>query len=176
MSAFFHWGQEFQGSKLEIDIPNQHSVNHWAERWRAHWGIRRKTLRQGARHNGDPQTKGWSLFFAFCGPISGVEIWTQNWVHQVAQQLKSCRKPDPVFGPPKLAWFVPGPACCNLFSPCRVTVFWRMARYVDAKFADKEVLFLNADETSVQEHLMASLVRPQQAAAFDEQPFQFPGL
>ena len=51
-----------------------------------------------------------------------------------------------------------------------------MARYVDAKFADKEVLFLNADETSVQEHLIASLVRPQQAAAFDEQPFQFPGL
>ena len=95
-------------------------------------------------------------FFAFCGPISGVEIWTQNWVHQVARQLKSCRKPDPVFGPPQLAWFVPGPACCNLFAPCRVTVFWRMARYVDAKFADKEVLFLNADKTRVQEHLWAS--------------------
>ena len=117
MSAFFHWGQEFQGSKLEIDIPNQHSVNHWAERWRAHWGIRRKTLRQGARHNGNPQTKGWSLFFAFCGPISGVEIWTQNWVHQVAQQLKSCRKLDPVFGPPKLAWFVPGASLLQPFFP-----------------------------------------------------------
>ena len=89
---------------------------------------------------------------------------------------KGCRKPDPVLGPPKLARFVPGPACCNLFSPCRVTVFWRMARYVDAKFADKELLFLNGDETRVQEHLRASAVRPQQAAAFDEQPFQFPGL
>ena len=51
-----------------------------------------------------------------------------------------------------------------------------MARYVAAKFVDQEVLFLNADETRVQEHLMASPVRPQQAAAFDEQPFQFPGL
>ena len=51
-----------------------------------------------------------------------------------------------------------------------------MARYVDAKFADKEVLFLNADETSAQEHLMASPLRPQQGAAFDEQPFQFPGV
>ena len=51
-----------------------------------------------------------------------------------------------------------------------------MARYVDAKFADKELLFLNADENRVQEHLRASAVRPQQAAAFDEQPFQFPGL
>ena len=44
-----------------------------------------------------------------------------------------------------------------------------MVRYVDAKFADKEVLFLKADETRVQEHLQASAVRPQQA-------FQFPGL
>ena len=50
-----------------------------------------------------------------------------------------------------------------------------MARYVAAKFVDKEVLFLSG-ETRVQEHLMASPVRPQQAAAFDEQPFQFPGL
>ena len=31
-------------------------------------------------------------FFTYCGPISGVEIWTQNWVHQFAQQLKSGRK------------------------------------------------------------------------------------
>ena len=95
---------------------------------------------------------------------------------QVAQQLESCRKPDPVFGPPQLTWFAPGPACCNFFARCRVTVFWRMARYVDAKFADKEVLFLNSDETRVQEHWRASAVRSQQAAAFDEQPFQFPGL
>ena len=51
-----------------------------------------------------------------------------------------------------------------------------MAHYVDAKFADKEVLILNADETSLLEHLMASAVRPQQAAAFDEQPVQFPEL
>ena len=51
-----------------------------------------------------------------------------------------------------------------------------MARYVDAKFADKEVSFLNVDETSVREHVMASAVRPQQATAFDEQPVQFPGL
>ena len=43
-----------------------------------------------------------------------------------------------------------------------------MARYVDAKFADKEVLFLK--------HVMASAVRTQQAAAFDEQPVKFPGL
>ena len=115
MSAFFHWEQEVHGSKLEIGIPNKHSVNHRSKRWRAHWGIRRKTLRQGARHNGNPQTKGWSLFFAFCGPISGVEIWTQNWVHQVAQQLKSGRKPDPVFGSTKLAWFVPGASLLQPF-------------------------------------------------------------
>ena len=31
-------------------------------------------------------------FFTYCGPIFGVEIWTQNWVHQFAQQLKSGRK------------------------------------------------------------------------------------
>ena len=51
-----------------------------------------------------------------------------------------------------------------------------MARYVYAKFADKEVVCLNVDETYVREHVMASAVRPQQAAAFDEQPIQFPGL
>ena len=38
-------------------------------------------------------------------------------------------------------------SCCNFFARSRVTVFWRMARYVDAKFADKEVLSLNADES-----------------------------
>ena len=38
------------------------------------------------------------------------------------------------------------------------------------------VVFERQIETRVQEHLRASAVRPQQAAAFDEQPFQFPGL
>ena len=123
-----------------------------------------------------PSNKRLVLFFAFCGPISGAEIWTQTWVHQVDQQLESCRKPDPVFGPPQLTWFAPGPACCNFFARWRVTGFWRMARYGEAKLADKEVLFLNSDETRVQEHWRASAVRSQQAAAFDEQPFQFPGL
>ena len=86
-------------------------------------------------------------FFAYCGPIFGVEIWTQNWVHQFAQQLNQAEKPDPVFGPPKLAWFCSGgQLAATLFSPCQVTASWRMARYVDAKFADKEVLFLNAEE------------------------------
>ena len=31
-------------------------------------------------------------FFTYCGPIFWVEIWTQNWVHQFAQQLKSGRQ------------------------------------------------------------------------------------
>ena len=42
--------------------------------------------------SGNPKTRGWCLFFTYCGPISGVEIWTQNWVHQFAQQLQSGRK------------------------------------------------------------------------------------
>ena len=134
-------------------------------------GYTAQNFTPGSAPQRKPSNKRLVPFFAFCGPISGVEIWTQNWVHQVAQKLNSCRNPDPVFGPPRLARFVPGPACCNLFSPCRVTVFWRTARYVDAKFADKEVLFLNRDETRVQEHSKASVVRPQPIAGFHEQPF-----
>jgi len=106
MNAFLHWEQELHGSKLEIGIPKKRSVNQWAKRWRGHWGICRKTLRQGVRHN--PETlkqKAGPVFVAFCGPISGVEIRPQNWSHQVAQQLKPCGKRDPIFGPQRLLFF-----------------------------------------------------------------------
>ena len=171
MIAFFQWEQELR--RLAFLRNTQSTTGQSGDELIGVYGAK---LHARERATTEALKQKAGPFFAVCGPISGVEIWTQNWVHRLAQQLKSCRKPDPLFGPPKLAWFVPGPACCNLFSPCRVTVFWRMARYVDAKFADKELLFLNADETRVLEHLRASAVRPQQAAAFDEQPFQFPGL
>ena len=88
MNAFLHWEQELHGSKLEFGIPKKRSVNQWAKRWRGHWGLRRKTLRQGVRHN--PETlkqKAGPVFLAcygpISGPISGVEIRTQNWFHHV---------------------------------------------------------------------------------------------
>ena len=80
-------------------------------------GYTAQNFTPGSAPQRKPSNKRLVPFFAFCGPISGVEIWTQNWVHQVAQQLKSGRKPDPVFGPTKLAWFVPGASLLQPFFP-----------------------------------------------------------
>ena len=64
MSAFFHWQQELKGSKLEIGIPNKRSVNHWAKRGRARWGIRRRILRF-------KQKAGAVFFLNFAVPFLG---------------------------------------------------------------------------------------------------------
>ena len=96
MNAFFHWEQELQGSKLELAFLTNAQPT---------------TGQSGDELVGVYAAKFCSsnnrlvpfFFWAFCGPISGVKIWTQNWVYQVAQQFKPGSKLDPVFGSPKLA-------------------------------------------------------------------------
>ena len=169
MNAFFQWEQELR--RLAFLTNTQSPLGKAVA---SSLGYAARNFTPGSAPQRKPSNKRLVPFFAFCGPISGVEIWTQNWVHQVAQQLKSCRKLDPVFGPPKLAWFVPGASLLQPFFPMSGDSF-----LADGSLRGCQVCKHGGivwDETSVQEHLRASAVRPQQAAAFDEQPFQFPRL
>ena len=100
----------------EIGIPNKQSVTTGQSGgeligvYGAKLHARERATTEALKQKADP-------FFCILRPISGVEIWTQNWVPQVAQQLKLCRKLDPVFGPPRLAWFVPGASLLQPFFP-----------------------------------------------------------
>ena len=138
MSAFFQWEQ------LESGIPNRPSVNH-CKAVASSLGHTAQDFTPGsAPQSGNPQTRGRCLFLHIAVPFLGSKSGPGP---PICPAIKLAEKPDPIFGPPKLAWFCSGgQLAATLFSPCQVTASWRMARYVAAKFADKEGLFLNAEE------------------------------
>ena len=119
--SFFQWEQELDGSKLESAIPNRHSVNRCAKRWRARWGTRRKTLCQGARRNPEILKQEAGAFFLhiavpFLGSKSGPKTGSTN----LPSNYNQAEKPDPIFGPQNSLGFVPGASLLQpYFRPVR---------------------------------------------------------
>ena len=121
MSAFFQCEQERDGSKLESAVPNRHSVNRWAKRWRARGGTRRKTLCQGARRNPEIlKQEAGDVFLHIAVPFLGSKSGPKTGSTNLPSNYNQAEKPDPIFGTQNSLGFVPGASLLQpYFRPVR---------------------------------------------------------
>lgn len=147
MDVFGYYEQKAFGSTVDIGMPARRYVNRWVQRWRSKWGLRRKVLRQEIQS--DPailQAKAGG--FKDGGPVFGSVFWTQKRCRLMFVFLRGAPKCGPKNRSFSKPFFVPFPAHGAVF--LQVKIFWKLlAYYAYTKFAGKQILYLNLDETSI---------------------------
>ena len=137
MNAFFQWEQELR----RFGIPNKHSVTTGQSGGELIGVCGAKLYARERASTEAFKQKAGPFFLHFAIPFLGSKSGPKTGSTKLPSNSNHAESLTPFLGPQNSLGLFQGPACCNLFSPCRVTVFWRMARYVDAKFANMEVLF-----------------------------------
>lgn len=136
------------GSTLDIGMPARRYVNKWVQRWRSKWGVQRKVLRQEiqsdpailqAKAGGFPRWRSRFWFRETDPKTSPLHV------RFIARGSRMRRQKHVFFLPLFLSHFRPHRAVA-----LQVKVFWKLlAYYAFTKFAGKQILYLNLDETSI---------------------------
>ena len=137
MAVFSTWEQKHFGGPLPGAPPRRY-MNKWVQRFRSRWGLRRRILRPEVHQ--DPASVQAKARESLNGmvPFLGPENGPKNGSGTIGLISPESVKRGPLLGPQR-----------PLFS-LQVSVFWKLAAYyVNTKYADRQIIFLNMDETSI---------------------------